>query len=296
MNKHKFYVTIGLLTSMYSCSEMKQGNEQRPSNQPDSVTINVTVDTSANELKFATEKISLKQVNKGAETNIEIDYPISGKKELISSIYAYLNDDIKNYYETTEMDDPIKNYEGDFEDKGAFLKHYTFEIQKFLKSWNNADESVGNYYADDILTKEYETEKFVSYVHKHTIYTGGAHGLCYEIGTTFWKENGKKFSWDLMKNTDSDEFRKVLKEGMRQYFEEVEEEKINDEELDNHFFNGDASNLPLPKNQPYFTDKGIEIGYNRYEVTGYALGSPKFTLSYSDAKKFLKEEAIEMLK
>ncbi|MFY8030360.1 MAG: RsiV family protein, partial [Devosia sp.] len=44
-----------------------------------------------------------------------------------------------------------------------------------------------------------------------------------------------------------------------------------------------------------FSSEGLEITYQPYEVTAYAFGAPKITLSWTELTPYLKAGAMELV-
>lgn len=78
---------------------------------------------------------------------------------------------------------------------------------------------------------------------------------------------------------------------MQQYFK-VKTGK----ELDDLLMLPTPGYLPKPVSDPYLTKEGVVFVYQQYEIAPYAAGSPKFTLPYSEVKKYMTHTVLELLK
>ena len=171
--------------------------------------------------------------------------------------------------------------------------------------WGNFLEMCGDADSEDpielFLYKEvrkfYETKTFVTFLTMVSQYTGGAHGIGYESGYTFSKINGKPFGYDMMKDLDTPQFKRLIKEGLRRFFSnEGDEQGMSDEDLKEELvsFDGSIDDLPLPDYEPYMTEQGVTFIYQPYEISYYAAGRPEFTLPYDVVKPYLKPQALEL--
>jgi hypothetical protein len=157
-------------------------------------------------------------------------------------------------------------------------------------------EEVNGLFLYKTVSKLYETETFVTFMASSSQYTGGLHGIGFDEGQTFSKASGKSFGYDMMKDLDTPAFKRLIKEGLREYFSgEDKTETLNDESLLQELvsYDGSIDELPLPDSEPYLTERGVTFIYQPYEISYYAAGKPEFTIPYDVVKPFLKVQAIE---
>lgn len=117
-----------------------------------------------------------------------------------------------------------------------------------------------------------------------------AHGIMPYGGQTFRKSDGRRIGWEVLRDTDSDGFQKLLRDGLKQYLEIK-----SDSELTECLMGVDINSIPLPKCQPIFTSKGISFVYNQYEITPYSAGLPTFTIGYDKLAPYLTTTARNLV-
>ena len=94
-----------------------------------------------------------------------------------------------------------------------------------------------------------------------------------------------------MFRTDFDYIELFKKALMQQYFK-VKTGK----ELDDLLMLPTPGYLPKPVSDPYLTKEGVVFVYQQYEIAPYAAGSPKFTLPYSEVKKYMTHTVLDLLR
>ena len=108
--------------------------------------------------------------------------------------------------------------------------------------------------------------------------TGGAHGNGSITFFNFNSENGLLFTVeDLIK--DPNRFKELVQKHFIKHID-----KDDDKSLDNYFFEDD---FQLPSTLG-FSDEGVIILYNTYEIAAYSEGITEFTIPYSEVSSFLK--------
>lgn len=184
---------------------------------------------------------------------IQIDYPMTGKYELVIAIQQWINKYLSSLAE-------INQYCGSLDDGDQIIDYY------FSKQ--NSESSDDSHLSIHIL-KEYETKNYITYLFSFYSYSGGAHGIGGEGGATFIKSDGQIIDWGMFTN-DSD-MQRLIKDGLNEYF--------GDEDYDKDY-------TPLPAENPIFLGNGVKFIYGVYELEGtsYASGQPQFTIPYSEIK------------
>ena len=181
-------------------------------------------------------------------------------------------------------------YEGDYLDGSKMMDYYVGEQKKnMLKDFEvdiddeAFEERASEFQFDARFVKDYETPRYVTYNLTEDIYCGGAHGSYLIYGQTFRKSDGRRITWDILKDQYSDEFQGILKDGLKEYFE-----VDSDEKLQECFLNPDHIYLvPLPQQPPFFKEDGVHFVYQQYEIAAYAFGLPSFVVSYDRIRPFL---------
>lgn len=126
----------------------------------------------------------------------------------------------------------------------------------------------------------YENQHLISIRLNSYLFTGGAHGYGSTHFLNFNKKNGEELGRnDLIKNRDK--------------FEEFAEMKFRKQEsipdgasINSTGFMFDRDDFYLPENIG-FTEEGLQLLYNPYEVASYADGVIELTLPYKEVQEFL---------
>lgn len=170
---------------------------------------------------------------------------------------------------------------------------------KELLDWFRSD--LKDFAADDMqMNYEYEagfsptfiSDSLVSYVFTRYIYLGGAHGgFCY-YARSFNRNNGAALTFDsiLLPGKKAELLDLIRQELALQYFESEDGEYSMQDML-----LIDPAELPLPACMPEFTEKGMVITYQQYEIACYAAGLPSCTLPYQAVKPLLNEATLSLL-
>ena len=244
-------------------------------------------DSEEEALTFKT--ITYKEMKGIAEVELSVAFPVKGNDNLLKSIREYLNETFTD------------SYKGLLDDGKEMVKHYGDQLLDEYYELGQEyadDEYVTEVYFHKTITKDYETDGYVSLHETADYYTGGVHGSVNDYGISFRKSDGRRFGVDMMRNTNGYDFHQVIKEGLKKYFCDNDHlSSISDEELKEYLvsFSGDIDDLPLPSAPPYLTKDGIRFVYQPYEISYFAAGTPEFTIPYEDAKPFLTSAAIEMI-
>ena len=155
-------------------------------------------------------------------------------------------------------------------------------------------EDVFELYYYKSVKRGYETNAFITFMTMAGQFTGGLHGIGYETGVTFSKTNGKTFGYNMMKGTDSPEFKRFIKEGLRKFFSTEGQQALSDDDLLQELvsYSGSIDELPLPDSEPYLTEAGVTFIYHPYEISYYAAGKPEFTVPYDAIRPYLTPQAL----
>lgn len=235
---------------------------------------------------FATDSVTFEQTTKSEEVTLYADYPTAGNPILTGAIAEYISESMGG------------TYEGSLENGDSLMAYYGTGIAKKLRAeYEDVGDTDRPPYAYSMeIRKEHETGKTVTYTALSYSYMGGAHGMGTKRGTTFRKTDGRRFSTDMLRNTDSEEFRKMIKEGLRTYFKEEGEEPADDRQLkDMLLTESSVDDLPLPQFDPYLTKDGVAFVYQQYEIAPYAAGMPAFTIPYDKMKPYLTVTGLSMI-
>lgn len=168
------------------------------------------------------------------------------------------------------------------------------EVQEFRKSTaqDGDDTTIIPYYAEIILQKELQTDKYVVFHSTGIIYTGGAHPIEHGAGHLTYSLKDGQLLEQVVDSTRLADLQPLLREGLTQYFTANgadESMKLEDMLLI------DGNVIPLPAHQPYFTADGLAFEYKQYEIAPYAAGMPSFVIPYEKAKPFMTPKAKGLL-
>ncbi|MBM1104917.1 DUF3298 and DUF4163 domain-containing protein [Aurantibacter crassamenti] len=172
-------------------------------------------------------------------------------------------------------------------DESEDLENFT--IEESIKAFNESHAEITKLYPDEADIWEAEITGSVSYEDKNTLtivlnsylFSGGAHGYTSIQYLNFNKKTGKELkTWQIFKNKDA--FKTYAESAFRKAEGIPLDAPINSTGF---MFEQDSFNLP---ENIGFTNEGIRLQYNQYEVASYADGPIEITLPYNEAQKYLK--------
>lgn len=127
-------------------------------------------------------------------------------------------------------------------------------------------------------------------------------------GVTMRRSDGAVFGWNMISDTTSKAFRKLMSDGVRRYMQRtLEVRQLDDEDFRNLLLpwlaksaaasggKGQRPLFPVPKTAPFLSQKGITFVYQPCEVAPYSIGTPVFTVPFSTAGHFMTKEARKLL-
>lgn len=172
-----------------------------------------------------------------------------------------------------------------FGEKPSDGKTYEEVMKAFIDSYDKLKEE----YADERPGWEAKIEATVAYtsdkilnikLHNYT-FTGGAHGYDGNRSLIFDKVTGKSLEMnDILKDTVA--FKVLAEKKFREKFKIPAAKPINSTGM---MFMKEVFELP----QTYFyTDKGLLLYYNIYEIAAYVEGPKEVLIPYSEVDQFLK--------
>jgi hypothetical protein len=163
--------------------------------------------------------------------------------------------------------------------------NYDDLMASFIKSY----EELKNEYPREALGWEgyvnafiaYRSDKVLNINLEHYTYTGGAHGYAGKRSLLFNPETGKSLTYsDIFK--DEAGFTNFSEKQFRKKFKIPMGKSINATGL---MFENDK--FILPQNI-FFTDEGLLLYYNPYEIASYAEQEKELLLPYSEIEQYLK--------
>lgn len=126
----------------------------------------------------------------------------------------------------------------------------------------------------------YESDSILNIRIKHYTFTGGAHGYEGIRSLLFDPKTGKNIPNEFLFR-DLNKFRTFAETKFRAKYKIPTEQNINATGL---MFEEDVFELPL---SIFYTEKGLQLYYNTYEVASYADGPKELLLTYEELKPYL---------
>ncbi len=209
-------------------------------------------------------------IEKSEGTSIVINYPKAiGTKAVAEKINQQIEYVIAN---EMNMADTSENNISVSEAISAFNKEYKAFKDDFQDSSQKWEVKVDG----EVI---YESPEVICLSLQSYIDTGGAHGNGKVTFLNFNPETGAILNQnDIINNTA--EFKKIAEKA----FKEQTKPKDSNETIEDFFFGED---FQLPSNIG-FTDAGLVLLYNNYEIASYAQGITEILLPYSQIKGVLK--------
>jgi hypothetical protein len=130
-------------------------------------------------------------------------------------------------------------------------------------------------------TIKYQSDHILNIEINHYTYTGGAHGYQGLRSLLFDLKTAKSLSIDELV-TDPKAFKAFAEKKFRGKFQIPEENAINTTRF---LFEGDQFQLPQTI---FYTDKGLLLYYNAYEITSYADGAQELLLTFDELQDYLR--------
>ncbi|MCB0446840.1 MAG: DUF4163 domain-containing protein [Gelidibacter sp.] len=160
-------------------------------------------------------------------------------------------------------------------------------LKDAIKNFNNEYKLFKHDFADTSQQWEVSIESEITYENEHLICvavnsyldTGGAHGNEHVSFLVFDKQTGNRLKpSDFIK--DAEGFATLAEP----YFKNETKPLTIDEDIEDYFF---GEGFQLPENIG-FSENGVILLYNVYEIASYTQGVTEFTIPYDKAKPFLK--------
>lgn len=231
---------------------------------------------------FRTDSISFNKKDSIAEVILNVDFAVTKNDVLRNAIAEFISEELGGSYdgELNKAQDMI-DYYGDTLYNDLANDAEEFDIQDMPPlTYTQA------------IKKTHETDRYITFIADTYVYMGGAHGMSTKQGSTFRKSDGRRFSYDMLKDTERAEFKQLIKNGLKKYFTDNGVEIINDETLASMLLTeADMDYLPLPDFAPYLTKEGVTFIYQQYEIAPYAAGMPNFTVSFSEMLPYMTNTA-----
>ncbi|WP_411029128.1 DUF3298 domain-containing protein [Spongiimicrobium sp. 3-5] len=225
-----------------------------------------------------TNKLTLEQVNYTLDSctncpNVSINVPAAAEDSKIgASINRALREEIislltfEDENEAVDIDGAIASF------KNGFLELKNKYPEEAIGWEAKIDGKV--VYEDTFML----TLKLDSY-----LFTGGAHGYSAVRFLNFNKKKGNQLEvWELFENTK--DFKRFAERKFR-----IQEDIPQDDPINSTGFMFEKNEFYLPENIG-FTEEGMQLLYNQYEVASYADGPIALTLPYNEIKNYLSRK------
>lgn len=299
--------SMALCLSLLASCDSKKPLGAKAHYNDDDVALNVKAPLNIKESKYEKE-------NKYCKVEVDAEYP-DGDDITSSSIRNTLVKYLYNAVITDEDNKIIKPYNAtplrfadavDFYGKKLFdaihdrsSADHDFRVKTTKEMAQENGESydapdVMQYYYDIEIEREWEAENYCVFDVEVDAFLGGAHGSSTNLGgLTFNKKDGKLFT-NFLKPSSEKALQPLLRKGLIAYFLKEGDMHVDDSSL-NELLQIEGNIIPLPKENPYPTEKGFVFRYGQYEIAPYAAGKPKVCVPYDKIKPFLTDEAIALL-
>ncbi|MBK0369560.1 DUF3298 and DUF4163 domain-containing protein [Flavobacterium agrisoli] len=172
-----------------------------------------------------------------------------------------------------------------FGEKPYNVSDYNGLTKAFIGSYDEMkktypDETLG-WFAHIKADIEHQSDQIINIKVEHETYTGGAHGYHGFRSLLFDANTGKSIKMeDLF--TDKNAFLKFAETAFRKKYKIPANQNINSTGL---MFEKEQFQLPL---NLFYTQQGLLLYYNSYEVASYADGPKEIVFPYESVKNYLK--------
>lgn len=226
------------------------------------------------ELKFETLQISEKSSVACQEDcpEIKITVPIAKDVPVVSdSINNRVLNTVREIVYFGEKPYDVADYK-------ALSKAFMGSYEEMKKTY--PEETLG-WMAEIKGDVEHRSEQIINIKIEHTTYTGGAHGYHGFSSLLFDPKTGKTIEKEELFN-DKTAFMAFAEKEFRKKYQISEKSPINATGL---MFEEEKFQLPL---NIFYTDRGLLLYYNSYEVASYADGPKEIVFPYESVKSYLK--------
>ncbi|CAM3943860.1 DUF3298 and DUF4163 domain-containing protein [Flavobacterium weaverense] len=171
-----------------------------------------------------------------------------------------------------------------FGEKPYTSKDYNGLLTSFINSYEKLQKEFPKdkfgWEADIKGSVKYQSENILNIEINHYTYTGGAHGYQGLRSLLFDPNTGKSIINDEL-FIDKASFKALAEKKFRAKYKIPASKSINSTGL---MFEKEMFQLPQ---NIFFTDKGLLLYYNSYEVASYADGAKELLLSYTEVNDYL---------
>ncbi|MBP3253154.1 MAG: DUF3298 domain-containing protein [Bacteroidales bacterium] len=278
---HQLSLTAMVLSVVLcSCNRQKNAAEQE---QTTSASENAEIQYQA----FHSQDSSL-----FSTTFVWAEYPVNGPQAYVDSVRKWIQSSL-SYYPFGESDTvKIPPLQKKLDNGQAFTDYYAVHkmytpTQEGEREWMKESQIQMSSY--DSIYVSFRNQHLTSVSDINHSYMGGAHGSTTVNGMTFNNKTGKTYGWDMV--ADKKQLLVYIEQGLVDYFEASNVKSMKENLFPEAIENG----LPLPQAEPFFTQDGLLVQYQQYEIAPYALGIPTVVIGWDKCKKILNKEILQML-
>lgn len=291
MKNYRFLMTMFSLAALTLTSCNKKQAATTSSADADSTTVVAPTEKALTD-KLTTKMIAKSLKNDAGEFDLTIDFPEGGNATLVNAIREYISESLGSTYGGGEDESLQGSYSGDLADGEKMATYYfDLKVKEFNGMYNDMKQDgmpeVPELASSIKITKDYETDKVVTFLYNSYENGGGAHGGAVGSGMTFRKSDGRRIDWDLFTTV---KMQSIIRDGLKEYFEVK-----TDDELAGCLTLNDSFILPMPVTPPLFGKDGIIVTYQQYEIAAYAAGMPSFVIPYKKAKEMMNNTGKKLI-
>ena len=216
MKNYRFLMTMFALAALILTSCNKKQAATVSSADADSTTVVAPTEKSQTD-KLTTKKIAKSLKNDAGEFDLTIDFPEGGNATLVNAIREYISESLGSTYGGGEEDTKQGSYSGDLADGDKMADYYfDLKVKEFQAMYNEMKQDgmpeIPELASSTKITKDYETDRVVTYLFNSYENGGGAHGGAVGSGMTFRKSDGRRVAWDMF---SSGKMQTVLRDGLK---------------------------------------------------------------------------------
>lgn len=258
-----------------------------------------------------TDSIGMVREDSTVSVNISFDWPIAGIDALVDNIQHYISEEMATSI-GEEKPNAVISADG-HKVLAATFNRYQRDLTKMRREAQQEGYSEGMQYSYHLHIFLLEAnDHYVTYQSNAEGFLGGAHGFATASAQTFSSTTGQRIGYEtkynfekeaydishqtLFKTPLSPKLYALIKEGVRSYFKEFDNNAPTDEEL-RDLLNGvnDINRISLPSCAPAFTKHGLSFVYQQYEIAPYAAGMINFNIPYNKVRPYLTQEAAALI-
>ena len=233
-------------------------------------------------ISFTVLPVTSSQETDDINATVSIDFPQTNNEYLQNVIVSFIINALT--YDYTWGNNPRPKYHGDMTDGQAIADFFVSDKIKEISEERARDSIDSEPWDEEISIKRIcETDKLVSY----EVEFGGSHGGVGDgttYGATFSKIDCNVIR--IIANPKDSKLKSFLIKYIHSYLDSDSRDLLEEEELNKH---------PYPKKEPFITDKGVRMIYQKYEIGAGALGVVDITIPFSDIADYMSEEALTLI-